>query len=1057
MTMIAVVGFGAWGCALAAHAARFGHDVRAWALEREVVDEVNARHTNTSFLPGVTLPEGIRATSDPAEAVRGAELVILAPPSKHLRAVATLLAPSLPPEAVVAVASKGIEERSLSLMSEVLAEALPAVGDARVVFLSGPSFAREVAAGLPTDVVAASASPAAAAFVQRCLHAPTFRVYTSDDPIGVQVGGAVKNVIAIAAGACDALGLGTNARAALITRGLAEITRLGVALGADPLTFLGLAGVGDLVLTCTGALSRNRELGVKLAEGVDPREYLAGRRSVAEGFSTSAATWELARRRGVDMPIAEQVFHVLHRGRPLLDALRMLATRELKGELVGVRPRAPVAPACPIDGGDRRAWVASRVGPELQSLASLAYNLWWSWQPGGAELFRSVDPAGWEASGECPVRMLLDAPPECLARAASDADLVARAAAMNRAMQAELSRPSAPVGGATPARPVAFFCAEYGVHRSLPIYAGGLGALAGDFLKEASDRALPVVAVGLLYRRGYFRQRLDTSGWQHEYWTEQSPERLPMLPVTGGDGRPLVVRVRLRGHDVALRVWRADVGRVPLYLLDSQVDENAAVDRWITSTLYVSDRELRLLQYALLGVGGVRALAAMGVDPAVVHVNEGHAAFASLELARMGVARGAAFDEALAAARGRVVFTTHTPVAAGNEAYAAGDVLRALDDLVRELGVAPDALCALGAAPSRAGAAFGMTELALHTSRAANGVSRRHGEVARAMWRGLWPERDAGAVPIGHVTNGVHLRTWMAPAMRELLDRHLGAGWCERAADPWRWAAVERIPDEALWAVREALRAELVEYVRRRSVADRLARGEPLDYAEAAARTFDPAALTVGFARRVASYKRLHLLIGDPARALGLLRGERPLQVLIAGKAHPRDDDAKRLVQAVFALKREPQVGARVAFLEDYDLSMAARLVAGCDVWVNLPRPPLEASGTSGMKAAMNGGLNLAVLDGWWAEGFDGRNGWAIESGQGLDDAVQDARDAGRLYDLLEREVVPAFHDRDASGVPRRWVQRIKASLCTLGPRFNAGRMLSDYLARAYAPDEAAT
>ncbi|HME90759.1 MAG TPA: alpha-glucan family phosphorylase, partial [Myxococcaceae bacterium] len=618
---------------------------------------------------------------------------------------------------------------------------------------------------------------------------------------------------------------------------------------------------------------------------------------------------------------------------------------------------------------DMRGQLISRLPPALSALGRLAYNYWWSWQPGGEALFRDIDPERWESSGRNPVRLLIQTPR--LAEAAVDPALVARAAALDRALSSQLARPFADAAPASAASPIAFFCAEYGVHVSLPIYSGGLGVLAGDYLKEASDRCVPLVAVGLLYRRGYFHQRLDPSGWQHEWWQTQRPEDLPTTAVAGPGGAPLTISLPLRGERVVARVWRADIGRIPLFLLDTDVPENSPLARWISAQLYVGNREVRLMQYALLGAGGVRALAAMGIDPAVVHLNEGHPALAPIALAAEEIARGAPLPQAIEAARSRVVFTTHTPVAAGNESYSAEEVEPILGRLIAELGIALRDLLAL-ARPAEGGERLGMTELALRTSRHANAVSRRHGEVSRAMWCSLWPGQSVDAVPITHVTNGVHLPTWMAQPMRALLERYLGAGWEREANDPQRWAAIDRIPDEEIWSVRNELRASLVQFVRAQSVTDRLARGEPLSYVEEAAVTFDPNVLTVGFARRVASYKRLQLLVRDPARAIALLRGSIPIQVIIAGKAHPRDDEAKRAVQIIFGLKDQPGAGARVAFLEDYDLSIAHALVSGCDVWVNLPRPPLEASGTSGMKAAFNGGLNLSVLDGWWSEAFDG-------------------------------------------------------------------------------------
>jgi glycogen phosphorylase len=691
--------------------------------------------------------------------------------------------------------------------------------------------------------------------------------------------------------------------------------------------------------------------------------------------------------------------------------------------------------------------LAARVPQPLAGLARLAYNYRWSWTPGGHDLFASVDPARWERCGENPVRLLGETGLDALARAATDADLLERIERVERIVRDDLARPAAD-GVATPERPIAYFCAEFGVHRSLPVYSGGLGALAGDILKESSDRALPLVAVGLMYRQGYFRQRIDAGGWQHEYWVDTDPERLPAALVTGADGAPITITVPVRGIEVTAQIWRVDVGRVPLFLLDAERPENDITANWITSRLYIGEPDARLAQYVLLGVGGVRALAAMGIEPGLLHLNEGHAAFISLEAAR---AHGGALSDGIDAARAKTVFTTHTPVPAGNDTYPAEHVVEALGGLTASMGVNPLEVVRLGRTrPDDDREPFGVTQFALRTSRAANGVSRRHGEVARRMWADMWPERAIEDVPIGHVTNGVHVPTWIGSPMRSLFDRYLGDGWLDRAADPATWAGVDAIPDEELWEVRSRQRAALVDYVRTKSVTDRLGRDEPRDYVEAAAVSFDPDALTVGFARRLATYKRLHLLAQDAERAIALLGDGRPVQLVLAGKAHPRDDDGKRMVQHLFTFKWAPEVGGRVVYLDDYDLSSAARMVRGCDVWLNLPRPPLEASGTSGMKSAVNGGLQLSVLDGWWAEGYDGENGWALPGDEDPDHDAQDRRDGAELHRLLDMEVAREFYDRDDSGIPRAWLARVRASLKTNAPAFSATRMMADYVEQMY-------
>jgi glycogen phosphorylase len=706
--------------------------------------------------------------------------------------------------------------------------------------------------------------------------------------------------------------------------------------------------------------------------------------------------------------------------------------------------------------GVRAADLAGRLPGVLAPLARIAYDYRWCWYAGGREVFRSIDQGRWGLCGENPVRLLQEVSGEALARAARDPVLVARVASLEDAFAVDLGRVSA--GGVAPERPVAFLCAEYGVHQSLPIYSGGLGALAGDLLKQASDQAVPLVAVGLMYRQGYFRQRLEVSGWQQEYWVDVDPERLPAALVRDRDGRPVMISLPIRGSEVRAQIWRVAVGRVPLFLLDADVPENGRLERWITSQLYVADPVTRLSQYVLLGAGGVRALAALGIDPVLVHLNEGHAAFAVLELARAEAARGAPVEAALAAARQRTVFTTHTPVAAGNETYPREELTGTVGDLIAELGVDPEALLRLGRYhPEDPGEPFGITQFSLRMSRAANGVSRRHGGVAREMWHGLWPERALEGVPIAHVTNGVHLPSWIGAPIRELLERYIGQDWWRHASEIATWEALDAVPDTELWSARCEQRAELVAFVQQRSGIDRLAEHQPRAGIEAAARTFDPDVLTIGFARRNATYKRLGLLSHTPDRALALLTGPRPVQFVLAGKAHPSDEEAKRVVQELFRFKDAPHVAERVVYLHEYDLGIAARLVRGCDLWLNLPRPPLEASGTSGMKAAINGGLNLSVLDGWWAEAYNGTNGWALNGDVDPDPEAQDTRDATALYDLLEQQITPAFYTRENDGLPHTWLAHIRASIRTLAPAFNASRMLNDYLNQIYTPTTTST
>jgi glycogen phosphorylase len=701
------------------------------------------------------------------------------------------------------------------------------------------------------------------------------------------------------------------------------------------------------------------------------------------------------------------------------------------------------------DLGERIAELADRLPSGLRPLAEVAYDYRWSWARDGNALFRDINPHRWQLSGENPVRFLSDLWPSTQDWASHDTGIVERVESLASDLAADRGRPDRGRPGID--GPIAFLCAEFGVHASLPVYSGGLGVLAGDILKEASDQALPMAAVGLFYRRGYFRQRLDLTGRQQEYWLVSDPKSLPMARVSEPDGGPLKLNVHVFGGETWFQIWRVQVGRVPLFLLDTEVPENDPVRRWTTARLYEGNRAIRLAQYALLGIGGVRALEALGIEPAVYHFNEGHPALGALELAADAVAGGADLDGALASARERIVFTTHTPVPAGNERYGLDELQSAFDELPARLGTDWETVAGLCRVHSDdADEAPGMTALALRASRSQNGVSRLHGTVARAMWQPLYGVPD-DEVPIAHVTNGAHLPSFVSRPFVELFDRHLGEQWWERAADEALWKPVLEVPNGELWDARRSARTRLIDWARVKSQNDRLLRNEQSDYVSAAARTLDPDALTLGFARRLATYKRLDLLTYDEERALRLLAGATPVQLLIAGKAHPQDEAGKDVVQRLFQMKRRSNgVAQRVVFLEDYDLSIAAHLVSGCDVWVNLPRRPMEASGTSGMKATFNGVLQLSILDGWWAEAFDGSNGWGIPGEEDPDPAVMDERDAGAFYDLLEQQVVPLFYERDEDGVPHRWCELVKRSIATNAWRFSAARMVNEYAERIY-------
>jgi starch phosphorylase len=696
--------------------------------------------------------------------------------------------------------------------------------------------------------------------------------------------------------------------------------------------------------------------------------------------------------------------------------------------------------------------LARRLPEPLEDLAWISYNYLWSWTPGGAELFTSIDDHRFKLSGENPVRFLLNLPERDLLRTATDADYLALLENVAQRMEADLSRPTTRV---LPSGPVAFFCAEFAVHQSLPVYSGGLGVLAGDYLKETSDQALDVVGVGLLYRRGYLHQRMDLSGWQHEYWVEANTGQLPIVRVRGADGLAIKVKVPVWDTELAAQVWRVNVGRTTLYLLDTELQENSPLERWVTARLYEGSHDIRLAQYALLGIGGVRALDAMGIRPGLFHMNEGHPALASLEIASQTASELSgerpALKALLAEGRDRFVFTTHTPVPAGNETYSSDEFFRVLGPSIDEMGIAREELAALTRIDESATSEpMGFSPLAIKCSRSTNGVSRRHGEVARGMWNPLFPDQSESDVPITYVTNGVHLPTWMNPTMRGLLSRFLGHDWERHANDLAMWSHVDEISDIDLWNARCQMRLALVEMIRGRIVVDRLARGEDVGHAVSGLDAFDPTNLTLGFARRLATYKRLDLLFHDVNRLRDIVDHEHGAQFIIAGKAHPLDNEAKTVAKNMFSVKRSMDLPNRVIFLEDFDMRVAPALVSGCDVWLNMPRPPMEASGTSGMKAAMNGGLNLSVLDGWWSEGYNGQNGWAID-GTTLDDPhAQDERDANALYDLLEKEVKPMFFARDSNGIPVVWLSRIRASLRSLAPMYSSARMLEDYTERIY-------
>lgn len=695
----------------------------------------------------------------------------------------------------------------------------------------------------------------------------------------------------------------------------------------------------------------------------------------------------------------------------------------------------------------------------LKPLEKLAWNYWWSWAPDGPEIFRDLDPGLWQQCEHNPRALLAQTSDLRNAQMAADPAFAQRVQLLSQRFNSYLAETRPWAGLRIPSHvnsqnPVAYFCAEYGVHSSLPLYSGGLGILAGDHLKSASDLNLPLVAIGLFYRFGYFRQGVTTDDWQDESYKEIYTDELPVELVTNATGAPVTIEVTMRGRSVLARAWRANVGRVQLYLLDTNIPENTEVDRLITGHLYGGDRETRLVQEMMLGIGGVRLLRRLGLEPGVFHMNEGHSAFLSLELAREVIKdEHTSFAEAAARVRDRCVFTTHTPVAAGHDEFSAGLITQGFGDWHQtELGLSLDEFLALGRVQGKEDTAFGLTPLALRMSRSINGVSRKHGEVSRELWQKMWPERKIDEVPITSVTNGVHPATWVAPPIRSVYQRWAGEEWLEMARHASAWSvAVDKLPDEELWQAHTLLKQRLVAFIRDRCFDARLARGEADDYIEAARTMFDPKVLTIGFARRIAGYKRWDLLLSDEGLLTKLLTdADRPVQFVFAGKAHPHDQGAKLILQKLLRWQRDSSVRQRVAFIEDYDQEVARQLVQGVDVWMNVPRRPQEASGTSGQKAAMNGGLNFSILDGWWLEGHDGRNGFAISDVSSVTDETADQQDAESMYEVLQKEVIPVYYDRDAEGLPRRWLAMMKRAIQTLVPAFNSDRMVADYAEQIY-------
>lgn len=710
--------------------------------------------------------------------------------------------------------------------------------------------------------------------------------------------------------------------------------------------------------------------------------------------------------------------------------------------------------------------VLPNLPPRLQALHKLAYNTWWCWNHDAIGLFRRIDTQLFDAVDNSPVKLLSKIDQDRLQQLLRDDGFLAHMDRVEETLDAYMSASTwfqetysegqldAPA--LAKRYRVAYFSAEFGIHESIPVYSGGLGLLAGDHLKAASDLGVPLVGVGLMYREGYFRQYLNVDGWQQERYPENDFFNLPLISEFNAEGKPLLVDVPFPGRKVWARVWRIQVGRVPLYLLDTNIAQNSAEDREITSRLYGGDHEMRVRQEMILGIGGIRALWAMNKHPVVCHMNEGHSAFSSLERIRARMeATGLDFHTVREAVAAGTCFTTHTPVPAGNDVFAPQLVQHYFADYLPSLRISWEDFLGLGRqVPTDSNEPFCMTVLAIRLSQTSNGVSKLHGTVSRKMWMKIWPSLPEVEIPITSITNGVHTHSWLSGEISQLYDRYLGMQWTERPTDYSVWKRVENIPNEELWRTHERRRERLVAFARARLKAQLTRRGAPPGEIARAEEVLDPEALTIGFARRFATYKRGALIFRNLERLNALINNkEHPVQIIFAGKAHPRDHGGKELIAEIVHIARRPEFRRRVVFLEDYDIHVARYLVQGVDVWLNNPRRPLEASGTSGMKVACNGGLNLSVLDGWWVEGYLGDNGWAIGAGEEYTDLVyQDDVESRAIYDLLEQEILPQFYTRSSDDLPRAWIRMMKRSISTCAPVFNTNRMVQEYTEKSYAP-----
>lgn len=700
--------------------------------------------------------------------------------------------------------------------------------------------------------------------------------------------------------------------------------------------------------------------------------------------------------------------------------------------------------------------VVPRLPANLETLRNLAYNVVFSWHSEIRDLFKRIDPRLWSDTGHNPVVLLGLVSQSRLNELANDPGFVTQLDVVNRDMDRYLQSPRQAQFGIAESFLVGYFSAEFGLTSCLPIYSGGLGILAGDHIKSASDLNLPLVGVGLLYQEGYFSQYLSADGWQMETYPVNDFDNMPVRRAYDTAGQPVTVTVHFKEQPVKVGVWLVQVGRIPLYLLDTNLPENPPDIRFTTAQLYGGDREMRLRQEIVLGIGGIRALKAVGLEPTVVHMNEGHSAFTALERINMlRKERGLSFDAAREVVQASAVFTTHTPVPAGNDTFDPTLIQAYLGEYTKELGINIKVLLGYGRVnPRDENEPFGMTPLALRLSAHANGVSRLHGKVSRAMWQGVWPHNPVEDVPIEYVTNGVHVPTWISREISQIFDRYLGPNWAEDPDNEKVWEQVDQLPTTELWRAHVRCREQLVAYTRQRLFRQLSQRGAPTPELQSALEVLNPDHLTIGFARRFATYKRATLLFRDPDRLDRIINHpERPIQLIVAGKAHPQDNEGKQFIKTIIHLARQDRFRRKIVFIEDYNMHLAHLLVAGADVWLNTPRRPLEACGTSGMKALANGSLNLSVLDGWWDEGYHRDFGWAIGHGETYADLnFQDETEGRDLLNLLEKQVAPLFYDRSVDSIPRGWVEKMRAGLRKLVPVFNSHRMVQEYAERYYGP-----